>query len=177
MTSSRALAALTAGCLALGLLAGCAPTPEPKPTKTAAFASDEEAFAAAKKTYEEYNDASNARRAGNETPNPQDFLSGSALTDDNKAIKFFLENNVQPRGTVSVRSFTPDPKSLNSSRTVLSATVCLDISKNRLFDADGRDITPVDRANVISTDLEMRWVKSSFVISAEAEGDEGACES
>src|SRR5690606_38234156 len=42
------------------LLVGCSPEPDPTPTPTAAFASEEEAFAAAEETYRAYIDAFNA---------------------------------------------------------------------------------------------------------------------
>ncbi len=50
---------MTALVLAAVTLSACAPTPTPSPTPTAAFASEEEAFAAAEEVYRAYIAASN----------------------------------------------------------------------------------------------------------------------
>lgn len=161
--------------LALGLLAGCTPTPEPKPTKTAAFASDEEAFQAAEETYAEYTTAGNARDAGKKSPDPQDYLVGKALEGDLEAVRFFEKNDVTSTGNVEVAGFQPEPSSLSADRTQLNAVVCLDISENRLLDAEGNDITPADRPDVIAMKVEMTMGKEHFMISQELDEENERC--
>ena len=65
-------------------LTGClGSAPDPTPTPTAVFTSEEEAFAAAEETYRAYIDAVNARRADPRSePDPQSFLIGEAQEAD-----------------------------------------------------------------------------------------------
>src|SRR5690606_26029635 len=97
---------MTALVLAAVSLSACAPTPTPTPTPTAAFASEEEAFAAAEEVYRAYNDAGNARRNGESTRNPQDYLIGVALEGDIDALNQLRDTDVRLTGDVGVSSFT-----------------------------------------------------------------------
>ncbi|MDR2997510.1 MAG: hypothetical protein LBU78_05270 [Microbacterium sp.] len=143
MTSSRTLAALTAGLLALGLLAGCAPTPEPKPTKTAAFASDEEAFAAAEKTYEEYTKASNATDLSD--PGTFDgvfaWQTGAAEASSRKNYSAYYAEHIRRDGASTFDSFTP----VSNTNDAVVAQLCVDVSNVELLNAEGRSVVPNDR--------------------------------
>ena len=144
--------------LALLMLAGatlsaCTPAPDPTPTPTAAFASDEEAFAAAEEVYREYNDAVNLARAGDDGPDPQSFLSGLALQNDLDASRVLKQNRVHIEGEGEVSRFAGVTASLAAEPVSLEATVCLDVSETRVVNEEGTDVTPADREQVVALDV------------------------
>lgn len=171
----RALGALSAGALALGALSGCAPSPEPSPTKTALFASDEEAFAAAEETYRAYTEASNARRNGDQSVDPQDFLTGEALESHIDSLRALDEAGLRVVGDVSVVDFRPMSDSVRRDGQSLSAVVCLDLANARTLNSDGDDVTPSDRPQVIALGASMIWVEKAYAISREFDEDNATC--
>ncbi|MFE6994342.1 hypothetical protein ACFVAE_00120 [Microbacterium sp. NPDC057659] len=179
MTSSRTLAALTAGLLALGLLAGCAPTPEPKPTKTAAFASDEEAFAAAKKTYEEYTKALNAV----DTTDPETFepvfswTMGDADAAIRKALSQLHAENVTMAGETKIASFKQVSVDAASGQVVLA--MCVDVSETDTIDKDGKSLVPEGRSDLVPVRAQFSNADTSTKLKiASSDADtEHACSS
>ncbi|CAH0167801.1 hypothetical protein SRABI121_01673 [Microbacterium sp. Bi121] len=124
-------------------LSACTPAPAPSPTPTAAFASEEEAFAAAEETYRAYNDASNG---GDDTA---DFLTGAALDSDIETKRYLKENNLTLSGQSEIVSFSGTSADLDRLSRI-QARVCLDVSDSRVIDKNGNDVTPSNR--------EDRWV-------------------
>lgn len=173
-SSIRALSALSAGLLALGMLAGCTPQPDPSPTpsKTALFSSDAEAFKAAEETYRAYTDADNAQRRG-EQDDPQDYLIGDALEGYISGQRALHDAGLTLEGDVLLASFTGDPQSVEQDRRSLSAMVCLDLSKSTARSSSGDPIP--DRPPVAAQKVEMKWVEGSYRISGEYEADNSAC--
>lgn len=149
-TSVRTLGALSAGLLVLGMLAGCTPEPEPKPTETALFASDEEAFAAAEETYRAYTDALNEV----DTTDPATFESVFQWTTDRAeaAIRESLSElhaeDIRMTGDTVIAKVTP----VAASRSAGSVTVhvCADVSKTDVIGEDGSSLVPEGRAPVQS---------------------------
>lgn len=173
-TTLRASAAFAAAGIMLGMLAGCSPAdPEPTPTKTELFASEEEAFAAAEETYRAYVAAGNDSTDALE---PSDFLIGLALENHIDAVRALDEADLRVEGITRVSSFEVDPDSVQPDRQELAATVCLDISNTRTLNGEGKEVTPANRANVIAMRIEMKILDQSFVISRELDEENQACD-
>lgn len=126
--------------LATTALSACTPTPEPTPTPTAAFASEEEAFAAAEEVYRAYNDAGNAE----EDTSP--FLTGAALDSQLETRRYLDQNGLTLSGDSTIVSFVGSNATPGQSVSTIEAQVCLDIGQSRVLDDEGNDVTPADRA-------------------------------
>jgi hypothetical protein len=152
-------------------LSGCAPAPEPSPSPTPAFASEEEAFAAAEEVYRAYNEAGNARIAGEESPDPQDFLIGEALEADIDGIRLFDEQGIHLSGAASVG----DVSGLSVTTTTVLASVCIIATDVRVIDAEGADVTPADRPESSVLHVTFTEVDGDLLISRSelVEGVEG----
>ncbi|MDT0158648.1 hypothetical protein Q9R19_13545 [Microbacterium sp. ARD32] len=142
-TTLRALGALSAGMLALGMLASCTPAPEPTPTKTALFASDEEAFAAAEETYQAYSDAANAADyADPATFEPvYDWLTGTALGAEKKALSLYHAERLTKTGDATFDTFSP----LSASSDEVVVQLCIDVSQVDLLREGGDSAVPKGR--------------------------------
>jgi hypothetical protein len=160
--------------LASGLSA-CTPTPEPTPTPTAAFASEEEAFAAAEEVYREYNDAVNAQREDVNAGEPQEYLTALALQSDIDATRIFESNGVHIEGPGKVTSFEGSSSKLNTTPATVSAHLCLDVSATRVVDDQGNDRTPEDRAGIVALDVEFVVAEQSLLISSSSESQTNTC--
>lgn len=156
------------------MLAACTPQPEPapKPTKTALFSSDAEAFKAAEETYRAYNNAGNAHRRG-EKQDPQDYLTGDALEGYISGQRALRDAGLTLEGDVSLMSFTGDPESVEADGRRLRALVCLDLSQSVARFSSG-DPVP-DRPKSVAQEVEMKWLEGSFRISGEYETDNSRC--
>lgn len=163
--------------LAASALSACTPMPEPTPTPTptAAFASEEEAFAAAEEVYRAYNDAGNARRNGRSEPNPQDFLIGTALEGDIDALNQLEIAGLHLVGEVTVASFTPLSGNIDGSEVQVKAVICLDATDTRVLDDEGTDVTPVDRAGVVAQAVTFIGVDSVLMVAMEDSAKDPAC--
>lgn len=144
-TLVRTGSALAAAGLLVGMLSACTPEadPTPTPTKTAAFATDEEAYAAAEETYRAYSDATNA----SDLTDPDSFepvfalLAGPALSTERETFSQMRASDLTRTGSVSFDSFTP--VSVDGSK--VTANVCLDVSAVELTYPDGTSAVPADR--------------------------------
>jgi hypothetical protein len=167
----------TAGAVALGLgmLAACAPEPAPTPTPTAAFASEEEAFAAAEEVYRAYNDAGNSRRGGDASPNPQDYLTGSALEGDIDAVNYLQAEGLRLDGDVQLLSFTGVEAFIEGSDLSITGIVCLDTSSTRVLSEDGTDVTPADHADVIAQSVTFMGTSGGLLIASESPMEADGC--
>ncbi|WP_456285311.1 hypothetical protein M1D46_08745 [Microbacterium sp. JZ70] len=167
--SPLALVAAIAGAISL---AGCVPEPAPTPTPTG-FASEEEAFAAAEETYRAYIDALNARNAGDQEADPQEFLAGEALKSDEETQQLLEESGRSFAGEYLLISFTPAKYRSIEDAAEVQATACIDSSNVTVVDRDGNDVTPADDIPVYSLELALTTVNSGFKI---AESEYGAAE-
>ena len=151
--------------LAASSLVACAPEADPTPTPTAAFASKEEAFAAAEEVYRAYNDAANARIAGEAAPDPQDFLTGLALEADIATLELFRENQVHLEGEGKIAEFRGDRAEINRADATVSAVVCLDASETLVVDSDGNNVTPTDRPEVSTLAVTFSGTRDRLLIA------------
>lgn len=135
--------------IASGALAGCAPTPAPTPTPTAAFASEEEAFAAAEEVYRAYNEALNQERTNKGSIDPRDYLSGPALSSDLETSRLLKEQGLTLAGTSIVKSFEGLTVDAEGAIPSVVAQVCLDVSQASVLNADGVNVTPINRPTTV----------------------------
>lgn len=161
--------------LALAAIPLSACTPAPEPTPTSAFASEEDAFAAAEEVYRAYNEAGNARRNGASDPNPQDYLIGTALEGDIDALRQLQEADLRPEGDVDVRTFTPREASLKIGSTQVTSVVCLDATDTRVFNNSDQDVTPANRLAIVAQAVTFTEVDGVLLISAESSAEDDQC--
>ncbi|MFD4960804.1 hypothetical protein [Microbacterium sp. NPDC058389] len=137
------------------MLSGClAAAPEPTPTSTAAFASEDEAFAAAEETYRAYVDAINARRADAESmPEPQSFLTGEALTADIRSQQEAGRLGIRLEGTSTIVSVVD--VSADSVKGDVVIRACYDSSSTRVLNEAGEDVTVPDRDPTVLTEVHL----------------------
>ncbi|MFF7291861.1 hypothetical protein ACFY9N_04935 [Microbacterium sp. NPDC008134] len=148
MLSTRYPAAILALTFAAAL-SGCAPAAEPSPTPTPAFASEEEAFAAAEEVYRAYNEAVNAERRGDEEADPRGFLIGFALEGDTDARRVLASEGIVISGDGEITEFTPLQAEFEAGVVSVQVLVCLDVSGTAVLDENGVDVTPSNRQSKV----------------------------
>ncbi len=169
-----AAAALSAALLFA--LVACAPEEpaEPTPTPTSAFATEDEAFAAAEETYRAYVDALNARHADPAAkPDPTDYLIEDALEAELDTQRLLEEEGRAIVGTATVARFAGARASGNLAE--IAAIVCLDVSESRLVDDNGIDVTPTDRPEVFALDVAFVRVGDQLAISDSSVASDQTC--
>lgn len=154
--------------LAAASLSACSPDTAPTPEPTTAFASEEEAFAAAEEVYRAYNDASNS---GSKTT---DYLSGSALQSDLDTKRYLDENDLSLSGDSEVVSFSGVDAQLDGISKI-HAQVCLDVSASRVIDETGADVTPADRESRWLLDVTMSGAADDLTISTSSVAEGSSC--
>lgn len=177
VSSVRALSALSAGLLALGMLSACTPTPEPKPTKTALFASDEEAFKAAEETYRAYTEALNEV----DTSDPKTFepmfalTTGDFLAADKKTFSELHAEDLTMTGEVRVAKFSGMESAPPFEE--VTATVCVDVSAADVVDASGVSQVAPDRPDVNALTVTFRTSDRQLLIDHAERTDAIKCAS
>ena len=161
--------------LAAGSLVACSPEPEPTPTPTAAFASEEEAFAAAEEVYRAYLEASALRAAGDSEAEPQDFLTGTALDTDSSTQQTLDQQGLRIVGASSINEFVPVEADFDSAVAKISAEICVDISGSRVLNEQGSDVTPTKRPDRANVAVVFSGNSSSLLISATKAPEDSAC--
>ena len=143
------------------MLAGCAPTPEPTPTPTAAFASEEEAFAAAEETFSEYVRALNAVDASDPATFEElfDLSSGSVEKADRENFSAMHAEGKVIEGDTRVFSFSGVHSAAPFDK--VTATLCLDVSQVAILNPDGSSAVSPNRPDVYG--LEVTFVTSDSV--------------
>lgn len=153
--SPRMLRRSTTGILAclLGAVAltGCTPAatpgPTPTPTPTAIFSSEDEALAAATDAYQQYLAVSDQVSAdgGIDSERLKPFLTNSYWPTEKASIE-----QLRTRGLHTDGNSTFDGAHLieiNDEIGTLTVRLCADVSRVRIVDSAGTDVTPVDRTN------------------------------
>ena len=127
---------------------GCFAQPDPEPTPL--FSSEEEAFAAAEKTYRSYVDALNQV----DLSDPETFeevyawTTGDLNASDRKGLSTYHADGASVDGDSSVQLIAPPPEG-----SVLDGdgiAVCLNVSDVVVTDADGNSLVDPDRVAVQS---------------------------
>lgn len=147
------------------VLAGCSPSPAPTPTPTAAFASEDEAFAAAEETYRAYIDAVNEERATGKTPVSHDYLTGDLLEAELASYRELEASGVRIEGDTRILSFKGARAELAPPSARIEVDVCLDISDARAIDDSGADVTASGRSDVYGVGVTLVTSGSSLLLS------------
>lgn len=164
--------------LAATVLSACTPAPEPDPTPTAAFASEEEAFAAAEETYRAYIDASNAVDFQDPaTFEPlADYSSGKYYDDERKQLSEMHADGYTRGGEIQIIRFRGiDVDDAGAVR----ARSCNDVSNTTFADAEGNSLVPADRPNRYALDLTFTFTPASgslLLVAATSVVDESCAE-
>lgn len=138
------------------MLAGCAPTPEPTPTPTAAFASEEEAFAAAEETYRAYTDALNAI----DPKNPEtfertyEFSGGGFQSADRENFSTMHAEGYVIDGDALVTRFVG--KEVDESLDRVVAVICVDVSNVTIHDSTGASVVNPNRPDVYEIEVTFK---------------------
>ena len=169
-TATLALAVVAAA------LSGCAPAPEPTPTPTPAFASEEEAFAAAEEVYREYIEAVNAEHGGDASADSHDYLTGTILESELENSRALEASGLHIEGDTVVRSFVGDETTIDAVQATVTGIACLDITSARVIDAVGEDVTPAERSDIYSIVVTFVGSSSSLLISNYEVGTGTVCE-
>ncbi len=165
--------------MTLSLLAACTPEPEPKPTKTALFASEEEAFAAAEETYQEYLNALNRV----DLSDPETFeevyewTSGDASAAIRETLTAMRAQNLRMTGETVMAASTLLSSDIETAEVELH--VCADVSNTDVLDAEGESVIPADRASVQSLRVTFAVgdTKSGLLITDTTGDGERTCSS
>lgn len=172
-TAAHALAGISALVLTVGFLSGCTPEPDPTPTPTAAFASEEEAFAAAEEVYQEYIDASNNVKISDpDTFEPLFSLSsGDFEAADRKSLSELHAENYTLTGEVSIAHFSGVASEYPYD--AVTAIVCVDVSASDVLDTSGNSVVPASRPDI--NPLRVTFMNSSgSLLIDHADREEGA---
>jgi hypothetical protein len=157
--SRPAALALTA-CAAL-LLSACTTTtpivlPEPEPSATPVFATDEEALAAAEAAYGAYLEASDAITAKNgEDPDTiTPLVHPDYLEEVLEGLVDLRDNKLHSSGAIHFDSVTLQQYEDDlANPATISIYACADASDARLLNERDEDVTPIDRANRIPLEI------------------------
>ncbi len=162
MDRMRHRAGAMLGALAIALLAsGCTPEPTPTPSPTG-FASEEEAFAAAEATYRAYVDAVSALQTGMQAIDPSKLLVGQALDDDLASARELEATGKRLEGPVGIARINP----LDATTSAATIHACLDLSRSRVIESSGEDVTPSDRPSSFSVEIVAIWTPDGARISS-----------
>ncbi|PVW03452.1 hypothetical protein DEA06_13090 [Microbacterium sp. Gd 4-13] len=131
------------------VMGGCSVTPEPEET-TPAFATEEEAFAAAEQTYRAYVDALNQVDLSDpETFEPVFALTtGELNTSDRRGLSTYHADQVAKSGESTITDLQRESADLENG--IIHFSVCLDVSTVELTELSGESIVDPDRVPVQS---------------------------
>ncbi len=138
--------------MTLSLLAACTPEPEPNPTKTALFASEEEAFAAAEETYQEYLDAYASIDASDPKSyeETQPFIAGDYAAAEREGLSELRAEGLTRKGTSVLVAFE-GTRFVKPDR--IEAHACTDVSGTDIVDAGGNSVVSPDRPDKYALEL------------------------
>lgn len=134
--------------LATATLSACGPATVPEPTPTAAFASEEEAFAAAEETYRAYTDA--LIDIDLDDPDSLETLYAWLAEDAESTARETFSTLAADDFTVSGVTAFQDFNGMSADPSIgdVSATVCLNVTDVDVLDSSGRSIVSEDRPDL-----------------------------
>lgn len=144
------------------MLAACTPAsePEPEPTETALFSSDEEAFAAAEETYREYLAVYNAidLADGSALDATRDYVTGRYAASERESISRLQAEELSRHGASKLVSF--EGQSYERPDRI-NARICSDVSETDIVDVNGKSVVSPTRPDRYALDV-------TFIIDGEA---------
>lgn len=163
MRMAAAATALGLTLIAAAGLAACSDEdpvqpPDPGPSRTPVFASEEEALAAAEALYGEYQAAANALGQSGwvEPAALEPFVRGDALDDERSASESFRELGYTQVGFATFDSFTLQQVEDDGPGTVrITAYVCDDVTGVDVVDASGASIVAPTRPDRQALEIEV----------------------
>ena len=147
-------------------LVGCVPDddpviPDPLPSSTPIFASDEEALAAAEEAYGAYLAVSDqiSMEAGAHSERIAPFVTDAYFDELDAEFTKFTESGVHTDGAttfdgVELQQYVDD----TAGSATISVYLCLDVANVRVLDSSGADVTPAVRQSRLA--LEVRFEAS-----------------
>ncbi|MEJ6555308.1 hypothetical protein PQI51_09790 [Microbacterium esteraromaticum] len=176
-TLVRTGSAMAVAGLLIAMLSACTPEakPTPEPTKTAAFATDEEAFAAAEETYRAFVKAQNSIDLTDEaTFEPvYDLTVDDAYIAIRESLTQLQAQGVTMSGASKVASVKPLAADLPAGK--VSMHVCVDVSATDLVDSEGESVVPANRADVQSLLVDFEVQDARGVKVSRTTGDDTPC--
>ena len=166
----RLTAHAAAALLIVAALTACTPDPTPTPSPTG-FASDEEAFAAAEDTYRAYIDALNRRREDNSATDPNQYLTGEALQDSIEGTRNLEAAGVHIEGPAQITAV----RHIKASDADAVIGVCLSSADTRVIDSGGNDVTPTDRPDTTSLEIQVMFAEPLDLISRSVPDGGASC--
>lgn len=157
------------------ILAGCT-TPAPTPTPTAAFASEEEAFAAAEESFTKYVRALNMV----DTSDPSTFerlfelSSGSVERADRENFSAMYAEGKVVHGDTKVLSFS----GVRSDELFaeITASLCLDVSAVEIVNPDGSSAVRPDRPDIYGLEVTFLSTDSgALLVDSAVSSEEVQC--
>jgi hypothetical protein len=153
-------AALALGVAAALLLSGCTGDtpvvlPSPQSTTAPVFASDEEALAAAEEAYGRYLAASASITKPNGEPidSIAPFAHPDYLEELETGLQALRDQDRYIEGQVKITSAELQQLSDDfQNPVVLALYICLDVSRTRVVDEEGKDVTP-ERQEVVPLEV------------------------
>lgn len=158
-------------------LTACAPTPEQSPTPTTFFATEDEAYDAAEKTYRAYRRALNAV----DTRDPATFervymyVRGDFANRDRENLNTMNTNGYNMSGDLSITAFRG--VSVNEPMDSISADVCFDLEGADILDEFGNSILRADRPQQKSMRVIFAVVAGELRIVRANKAEEDVCAS
>ncbi len=157
--------------LAAATLSAC--TPEPEPTPTAAFASEEEAFAAAEGVYRAYIENFNSV----DLEDPQTFevlnqyTTGDYQADERTQLSEMYAGEYTRSGDLLIESFI----GTEMSDERVKARTCENVSGVVLLDATGQSVVSPDRPVRYALDVTFTKVDGELRIAETVAVQDDAC--
>lgn len=170
------LVSVCALALAGAALIACSPEPTPTPSPTPAFASEEEAFAAAEETYRAYIAALNEV----DLTDPKTFepvfehTAGEFEAGDRENLTTLRAEGLTLSGENVMTGFVPIETSRPFS-TVL-ARICVDVSDVAIVDEAGDSQIPPDRPPNYAVDVEFALHDRTFLIHSARRSEKSTCD-
>ena len=177
----RTAPAFLAGLLVALTLVACVPDdepvrPEPSPTASPIFASDEEALAAAEAAYGAYVVVSDtiSSQGGAGADALMDLVSANYYAQIEKEYAEFALTGGRTSGFTSFDSMTLQQRNSDDGVEVIVTYACLDVSGVRVLDASGIDVTPQGRLTRLPLEITFEASDSTDLIVAGSEVWDGA---
>lgn len=172
----RIIGLATVAVVSAGAVA-CSPTPEPTPTPTAAFASEEEAFAAAEETYRAYTEALNAV----DTRDPMTFeplyeyATGEFERSDREVFSMMYAEEYVIAGETRLLSF--EGTEAKAPFETVIAQICLDVSTTTVTDTAGKSQVDPNRPDTYALSVVFTEDDSRLLIESADRIEDSNCAS
>jgi hypothetical protein len=149
----RTAPALLIGALVALTLVACVPDdeavkPDPSPTATPIFSSDEEALAAAEEAYAAYVLVSDVvlQEGGSNPERALEHVTDGFREEAASGFELFADHSWRAEGVTAFDSVELQQYSeIGGGAAQISIYLCLDVSQTRILDETGTDVTPASR--------------------------------